>query len=145
MSTVKLVDVYKARNPHVFLYRLLDERPPEASISHHGMPTMEEHRQFILSRPYRCWYIVQNGTGLWVGAVYATRQNEVGIAILREFQRQGYARAALRALMDEHSPLPTIPGKRAGRYIAHVAPENLPSHALFREIGGRLIQHTYEL
>jgi RimJ/RimL family protein N-acetyltransferase len=142
--TVKLLDVYRVRDPHVFLYQLLDERPPEASISHHSMPTMEAHRAFVLSHPYRCWYIVQNGTGLWVGAVYATFQNEVGIGVLREFQRQGYAKAAVRALLEEHGPLPSIPGRRAGRYLANVAPQNHPSHALFRALGGRLIQHTYE-
>lgn len=106
---------------------------------------MEEHRAFVFSRPYRCWYIVQNGTGLWVGAVYATDRNEVGVAILREFQRQGYARAALEALMAEHGPLPAIPVKRSGRYLANVAPNNEPSHALFHALGGRVIQHTYEL
>jgi len=140
---IKLLDVYKARDPHVFLYKLLDERQPEQSISHAGMPTLEEHRKFVLSRPYRCWYIVQNGTGLWVGSVYATERNEIGIAILREFQRQGYARAAILEMMVEHAPLPAIPGKRAGCWLANVNPHNEPSGTLFRALDFKLLQHTY--
>lgn len=142
---VRLVDVYKVRDPHVFLYLLLNERRADESISHNGMPSMQEHRRFILSNPYRCWYIVQNEGGLWVGAVYATERNEIGVSILREFQRQGYARAALTELMDEHGPLPAIPAKRTGRYIANVNPENAPSRALFEKLGGKLMQYTYEL
>jgi RimJ/RimL family protein N-acetyltransferase len=142
---IKLVDVYKARDPHVFLYKLLDERQPEESISHRGMPSMEEHRRFILGRPYRCWYLVQNATGLWVGTVYASDRNELGVSVLREFRRQGYARAALHAIIAKHDPLPAIPGKRAGGYLANINPQNEASIALFRALRFRLLQHTYEL
>lgn len=142
---IKLIDVYKVRDPHLFLYKLLDERLPEESISHRGMPTMEEHRQFVMRHTYRCWYIVQNGTGMWIGAVYATHRNELGVAILREFRRQGYARSALMALMDLHGPLPAVPSLVPSRYIANVSPSNPASAALFQALGAKLMQHTYEL
>lgn len=128
-----------------FLYRLLSERPAEANISHAKMPSMDEHVKFVRSMPYRYWGIVSNLPGRDVGAVYVTEENEVGVAIAREYQRQGYAEAALRDLLRAVDPLPALAGKRRGAFIANVAPANQRSHALFQKLGGRPIEITYEL
>ena len=147
--SVRLVDVYHggkvARGAIEFLYELLAERPQDANISHGAMPTMEQHRQFVHRRPYRAWLLVENADGIRVGAVYLTDRNEVGVAILRQFNRQGLARAALRALMMAFQPEEPIPAVRPAKFVAHINPANAASIALFEGLGARHIASTYEL
>jgi RimJ/RimL family protein N-acetyltransferase len=142
---IRLVDVDSCGEEAVaVLYQLLKERPPEASISHDALPSLEEHRAFVRSQPYRVWFLARDGEQT-VGAIYATERNEIGIAILRQHQGKGHAKAAIRQLIAQLPPLPASSSLRRGRYVANVAPDNAVSHALFRELGGKVIQWTYEL
>src|SRR5688500_17894693 len=100
---IRLLDVYAASDAADFLYRLMLERPAEALIAHRKQPTMEQHLAFMAARPYRAWCLVEAGQRR-VGAVTLTPNNEVGVWILREFQRKGFARAALQELMRSHQP-----------------------------------------
>jgi RimJ/RimL family protein N-acetyltransferase len=126
------------------LYELLSERPPHANISHSGMPEFAKHEAFVKSKPYRQWFLILNEYGQRVGAAYLTSQNEIGISILKRYQRQGYALQALTEIRKIPPLLPII-GKRSKNYIAHVAPQNEASHALFTRAGGKPIQVTYVL
>jgi RimJ/RimL family protein N-acetyltransferase len=103
------------------------------------MPTLTEHQAFVRRRPYREWWIIDAGEtdkGTWpVGSVYLTERNELGIAILAEHQRRGYARAALQQ----------VRARVKGPTLANVAPANDRSHALFKALGGEVVQHTYRL
>ena len=138
------------------LYQLLLERPQEANISHRAPPPYEHHVGFVRSHPYQHWYIIEverfrGEPGYehdgWdaVGAISATKQNEIGIAILKAHQGKGYAAAAITQFLLDHRPLPAIPSQRSGRWLANVAPDNAPSHALFKRLGARHISTTYEL
>lgn len=146
---VKLADVYRSghaeRASVAFLYQLLRERPLEANISHRGMPSFAAHQEFVCKRRYRAWFLVLNEHGEQVGAIYATHANEIGIFIARPHQRRGYGRAAIQALRATLEPRATVDGRPGGRWLAHVAPNNAPSHALFRGLGARPIEVTYEL
>jgi len=141
---IRLVDVYQAPEAADLLYRLMQERPAESAIAHRRTPTPEEHRAFMAAKPYRAWCLVQAG-GRYVGAVTLTPNNEVGVFILREFQRRGHARAALLELMRAYQPLPAIPAVRPGHFVANVNPANAASIALFVSLGGRHIANTYQL
>lgn len=139
---IALRDIYRGGQVDqldlMLLYELLQERPPEANISHREMPTYEQHRQFVTRRPYEAWYAIEQKAGeegLRAGAIYLTRQREVGIFLLRIFHGNGWAREALRLLREQHP----------GPLLANVAPGNERSHAFFKAAGGRVIQHTYEL
>ena len=146
---IVLLDIYNNRVPFPqavqFLYQVLQERPPEAGISHTTMPTFESHRAFVTRQPYRKWFIIATAEGEWVGALSLTDRNEIGIAILKAHQRKGWALAALQCLQVTVEPLPAETGVRRGRFIANVAPGNRASHALFLKAGGHGIQMTYEL
>lgn len=126
------------------LYSLLAERPDYANISHARMPSYSEHWAFVAGEPYRVWWIISAG-GSDVGAIYATRANEIGIAVKREFQRAGIARLAILELMRKLEPVSPDRSLVPARFVAHVAPENTPSIYLFEGLGGRKIQVTYEL
>jgi RimJ/RimL family protein N-acetyltransferase len=129
-------------------YRLLKERPAEANISHTTMPTFEQHQAYLLSNPYQAWYAIVDEdaqTGQFVGAILLTKRNEIGIGILKEHRRKGYARAAVSLIMRMHDPAPAIPGERRGSFLANINPDNHASIWLFTSLGARLIQYTYEL
>lgn len=126
------------------LYDLLAERTPGQSISHKAMPTYREHQAFVASNPYQFWYLIsgQTRTDFWggklnemLGAIYLTRQREIGLSIFRAHQRKGYGRAAVLELMRMHP----------GRFLANVNPANEASRKLWESLGGRLLQVTYEL
>lgn len=145
MTTITFSDVYGMNGePHVgavsLLYQLLAERPENANISHAKMPSLDEHHAFVRSRPYRLWYEIKYGAEQ-VGAIYATHHNEIGIAILLDQQRQGYATDAIREFVKTVEPLPV--GR--GAWLANVAPKNWRSKILFEKLGSRIVQLTYEI
>jgi RimJ/RimL family protein N-acetyltransferase len=141
---IRLVDVYEVPEAAELLYRLMQERPADSTIAHRRTPSMEEHRAFMAAKPYRAWCLVQAG-GRYVGAVTLTPNNEVGVFILREFQRKGHARAALQELLRAYRPLPAVAAVRPGYFVANVNPANKASIALFTSLGGRHIANTYQL
>lgn len=147
---VRLVNVYRSGGIRPgaieFLYRLLAERPRVASISHGTLPTLGQHRRFVRSRPYRAWYVVETAAlGERVGSVSVTMRNEIGIAVRRARRRKSYARAALLTLLATLKPLKGVPSVRRGKFLANVAPGNRRAHDLFKGLGARAVQVTYEL
>jgi RimJ/RimL family protein N-acetyltransferase len=142
---MRLLDVYGNPAAEALLFKLLQERTPEQSISHKDMPTLEEHRAFIASKPYEAWYLVEVVVDIvdcvaliteLVGAVYLTRQREIGVGILKQYRGNGYGKHAVKAVMERH------PG---GRFLANINPQNEASIALFRNLGfGGPIQITME-
>ena len=141
---MKLVPVYGDSNAAGVLYELLDERTVENRISHERMPTYAEHEAFIASHPFRYWYLIEV-EGERVGALEVTDLNEIGVAILRRHQRRGYGRAALKLFLATHEPLPPIPAKRNGRWLANIAVSNEGSKAFFRKAGFVPLQETWAL
>lgn len=141
---MQLLDVYRAPYAEDVLYQLLSERPKENCISHEKMPSLEEHAAFIDSRPFRYWYVIE-AHGVPVGAVEVTDLNEIGVAILKKYQRLGLARQALSLFMSTHEPLPAIPAKRNGKWLANIAVNNRSSKKFFSAVGFRPLQETYVL
>jgi RimJ/RimL family protein N-acetyltransferase len=135
---MRLVDVYQdGPTPATIdtLYRLLEQRTAAESISHQAMPSLREHADFVRSRPYEAWYVIHDPEDP-AGAVYLTRNDEIGIFILRAHRRNGISRRTVKALMEKH------PG---ARYLANINPDNAASIGLFEGLGFRHIQNTYEL
>jgi RimJ/RimL family protein N-acetyltransferase len=131
-SIVTLVKVNKS--DYKFLYELLKKRDPNANISHKIMPTYKDHIKFIKSRPYKVWYVIHFRNSK-VGSIYLSKQNEIGIFLLKKYQGKNIGQLALQLLMQKN------PQKR---YLANVSPKNLKSISFFKKNKFRLIQHTYE-
>lgn len=133
-SPIKLVDVYKIDSVRV-LYNFLEMRLKEkhGNISHTKMPTYEDHCAFYCRKPYKGWYLIDNGI-YFLGAIYLSKQNEIGIFILPEARGNGYANLAIEMLMKAH------PEKQ---YLANINPNNMPSIRLFEKLGFTQLQVTY--
>jgi len=116
------------------LYTMLSERSPSENISHKVMPSMPEHMKFVNSRPYKEWWLICVGEDA-VGAIYLSKQNEIGVGILRRVRRLGYGQAAIRAMMERH------PGERLA---ANINPENHRSIHIFKKLGFKHVQATLE-
>ena len=131
-----MISVYRLPKtaPRV-LYDLLMERTPHVNISHRRMPTWRQHLRFIATRPYTAWYII-NSHREYVGAIYLTAADEIGVGILSLWQGNGFGPRAIRLLMRKHP---------RARYLANINPRNETSIRMFRRMGFRLIQQTYEL
>ena len=118
-----------------FLFKLLKERDPNANISHKKMPTFLEHEQFVKSKPYSYWYVIELSRKK-IGTIYLSKNNEIGIFIKKEYQNKGIASEALKLLINSH------PKKR---FLANVSPKNKFSAKFFKNNNFKLIQYTYEL
>lgn len=115
-----------------FLYQLLKERGPHQNISHSELPTLWDHIAFVNSRPYWAWYCFEDLiSGLDVGSVYLTKDAEIGVFILKDKHRQGYAKAAVYELMARHP---------RQVYYANINPKNVASIAFFESLG--FVRHS---
>ena len=133
-SGIRLTNVYDDPQSCSILYELLKERDEATNISHRSLPYPVDHINFFESRPYRHWYLVKSDEQV-VGACYLTHKDEIGIFIFKAHQGKGYGRAAVRELMRENGGL---------RYKANINPQNERSANLFKSLGFKIIQHTYE-
>ena len=128
------------------LYRLLCERTDakNVNISHVTLPSYEDHQYFVRNHPFQAWYLIRvqtkDGSLDSVGSIYLTKPpsasragSEIGIAVFKDRWRNGYARAALRGLMEIHGP---------GPYFANINPKNAASLALFFSEGFGFCQMT---
>lgn len=120
------------------LYLWLSQRTPDQAISHREMPTYDRHALFVAERPYEAWYLIRTmefDDPRYVGAIYLTKEREVGIHLDMAERGNGYGSEALAELRKKHP----------GRLLANINPKNLASIAFFKRHGARLLQHTYEL
>lgn len=132
---MKLVDVYGEPVATALLYSLLSERGEDVNISHRELPPIEQHSAFLRSRPYAAWYLIATDER-YVGAIYLTRDDEIGVFIRKDQQGHGYGRAAVELLMKTHP---------RERFLANINPANARSIRFFEQLGFRHIQNTYEL
>ena len=142
LSPIAYGDETRFHQQAVFLYDLLKERDPVANISHKALPPFFMHVQFILSRPYHCWNLIEvKGIheGMWampIGSVYLTKADEIGLFLAKPFQGQGYGRRVLNILFEAYP---------REMYLANIAPRNEGSKRFFEGQGFRHIQNTYAL
>ena len=135
MAALRLVSVYKRKDALPLLYRLLLERDHKVNISHRRMPSLAQHKKFVASKPYKSWKLILAPGGP-VGAIYLSRQNEIGLFILKASQKKGYAKAALALLMKKN--------RKERRFLANVNPQNKRSIDFFKNMKFKHIQNTYE-
>ncbi len=123
------------KEDHVFLHELLLQRRPLVNISHKRMPTWEEHVKFVKSKPYAKWYIIYKKTDK-IGTIYLSKQHEIGIHILKKYEKESTQIESIKELMSLNSK---------SKFRANVSPKNKKYITLFKKLGFEMVQHTYEL
>jgi len=130
---IKLKEVTKS--DYRFLFNLLVERDRKITISHKKMPSYRKHVDFVKSKPYTKWYIIYNQDSK-CGAIYLSKQDEIGIHLLKNCNDDLVREKSLYLLMKKN------PRKR---YLANLSPKNLKGRNFFKSRDFKLIQYTYEL
>ena len=132
-SEIKLTLVSK--NDAQFLYDLLKGRESDVNISHKKMPTYAQHMKFIESKPYSKWYIIKLSNKK-IGSAYLSKQNEIGIFIIKNMHQQKLGTSVLNILIKKN---------HRKRYLANINPKNKKSMGFFKKNGFKLVQYTFEL
>ena len=137
-QVIKIKDVklkIVTKSDHSFLYELLKQRDSIVNISHKKMPSYKDHVKFILSKPYSKWYVIQYDDQR-VGSIYLSKQNEIGIFLIKTMHRKKIGQIALKMMMEKH------PRKR---FLANINPKNKKFIKFFIKNDFKLIQYTYEI
>jgi len=131
-SNIKLNQVTK--NHMLFLYELLKNKDPNSNISHKKMPSYDEHVEFVMSKPYTNWYIIECDKKN-VGTIYLSKQDEIGISINNDYEYDQIVKTALKLLMKLN------PRKR---YLAKVSPNDVRSQEFLLKNGFTGLENIYE-
>ena len=132
-SDVKLKQVTK--NDALFLYDLLKNKDPNANISHKKMPSYDEHVEFVMSKPYTNWYIIECDKKN-VGTIYLSKQDEIGISINNDYEYDQIVKPALKLLMKLN---------QRKRYLANTSPKDVSAQEFLLKNGFTGLEYVYEL
>ena len=132
-SSIKLNQVTK--NDTLFLYDLLKNKDSNANISHKKMPSYDEHVEFVMSKPYTNWYIIEYEKKN-VGAIYLSKQDEIGISINNDYEYDQIVKSALKLLMKLN---------QRKRYLANVGPKDVKSQEFLLKNGFTSLEYVYEM
>lgn len=142
-------DVHSLNGAVDLLWALMLTRSREearhTNISHREMPTFEQHLEFVRSKPYYLWFIIFAPAVGPIGAINVTERNEIGIVLDPRYRGRGWGRESVQHLLKVYPPLPAIPSKRPGHFVANINPKNEASIRLFTSLGGVHISNTYKL
>lgn len=132
-SPIEWIKWIKIQPTHVkFLYRLLSQREAHQNISHKVMPTFEAHTNFVNSKPYLEWYIIVVDN-LFIGAIYLTKEFEIGLFIDKKYRGCGFGSIALNKLIQETHIRPLY---------ANISPRNIRSQKFFERNGFQFKEFT---
>ena len=132
----------KAESKQVsFLFKLLKARNSNNSISHNVVPSLNSHKKFVLSYPYRCWFIIQKSNKP-IGSVYLTKLNEIAIHFLSHKDMVLY-KLVLLFILNTFNPLRGVPSVRSDFFIINLPINNNITSKLIKKLGGKKIQETY--
>ena len=132
-SSINLNQVTK--NDTLFLYDLLKNKDPNANISHKKMPSYDEHVEFVMSKPYTNWYIIEYDKKN-VGAIYLSKQDEIGISVNNDYEYDQIAKHALKLLMKLN---------QRKRYLANTSPKDVRSQEFLLKNGFTGLEYVYEM
>ena len=119
-----------------FLFNMLKERTKKESISHKKMPTYKEHKKFVKSEPYKMWSLILDDSDNYIGTCYLSKQNEIGIFLLKRYRRKGIGSMLIEYLIEV---------LKEKEYYANINPKNVKSVEFFKRLGFKHIQNTYRL
>ena len=132
-SNIKLNQITK--NDVLFLYELLKSKDPDSNISHKKMPSYDEHVEFVMSKPYTAWYIIEYNKKN-AGSIYLSKRDEIGISINHDYNYEKIAKPALKLLMELNP---------RNRYLVNVSPKDIRAQEFLLKNGFSGLEYVYEM
>lgn len=120
------------------LYALLHAR--QSGISHVSMPSLSDHRRFVLNHPYRFWYIIEQDRAA-LGSLYFHFDNSIGLSMPR--QSWAMTRATLSQALALHKPLKGVKSVRSSHFFVNVRPGDHVLRRALIDLGWGALQVTY--
>ena len=122
------------------LLKLLESRG--YSISHHNLPTKDDHLLFVKSKPYRYWAIVLENN-LPVGTVYIQPNNSIGLNLLQ--QKKQLMHKILRHIKTSFNPLKEVKSKAPPYFYVNISYANKKLGKILCELDASPIQVSYKI
>ena len=139
-DSIGLIKVDKTEEHVSVLYEFVINR--DHNISNTILPSYEEHKKFVHSHPYRCWYLIRKDSQ-FIGAIYLLKSNNIGASTISGCEK--YIGQAIQRLVSKYKPLPAIKSVRASVFSINTNPENYDLILELEKLGAKLIQQTYVL
>ena len=137
---IKLIKVQADMEHIKILYNLLKYRKSITNISHNKVPNLKKHKSFVLSKPYRKWFLIENKK-IILGSVYISKINTIGIHFFKV--NKSILKEVLLFIFKEFKPLKKIPSVRTSHYVINISSKNQEYANIIKKIGGNKIQETY--
>jgi L-amino acid N-acyltransferase YncA len=122
------------------LFKLLENR--DYSISHHNLPTKDDHLLFVKSKPYRYWAIVLEDN-FPVGTVYIQSNNSIGLNLLQQKKQHVYK--ILRHIKNSFNPLKEVKSKVPSYFYINISYANNKLGKILCELDASPIQVSYKV
>lgn len=122
------------------LLELLEKR--NHSISHHDLPSKNEHLLFVKTKPYRYWAIVLEDDCL-VGTFYIQKNNSIGLNLLQP--RKQVVHRILRKIQTDFEPLKEVKSKVPSYFYINVSYSNEELKGILSELDAVPIQTSYKI
>jgi len=133
MSIKNLVKLKEVTEDNAeFLYEMLKERDSTVNVTHQKLPLFNEHLEFIKSKPYDAWYIIEIESKQ-VGHIYIDNENRIGWFIKIEFKGFGFVIPAFEELKILH---------KRKIYFGKVNPNNFEAQNLLTKLKF-VLKNTY--
>ena len=139
---IDLIEVEPIPKHINFLYALLKFREQKESISHYKLPSLKNHKKFVLNSPYRYWFLIKEKEML-IGATYISKTNTLGLHLLNI--NHSVVESVLLFILERIKPLKPIPSIRNELFTINLNNNSNSLANIIRKIGGLKIQETYIL
>lgn len=123
------------------LFSLLSKR--EFNISHKNMPTYSSHKEFVVSNPYRYWFLIIFDKE-YIGSFYIQFDNSISIKI----DKAHYSNA-IKQIIDfiklKFLPSPALKSLVSQNFFINVPAEDSGFNNNLKKIGYKQSQISYEI
>jgi len=137
-----LIKVDKTEKQFPILFEILSKRESEHKISNNKIPNYENHKQFVLSHPYREWFIIKY-LNSFIGTTYLTIDNILGIYVFRD--QISALEKVIFFILNYYDPLPAIPSVRNKYFQINISSKNKIYKKIIEDLGGKKLQSSYIL
>jgi len=120
------------------LYFLLKNR--KYSVSHNKLPSITEHRKFVIENPYLEWYLFYRDKNL-LGTFYLQSDNSIGINLNKP--KKDDLLEIIKYVKINYNPLPPIKSLRRREFFLNVAAENLDLIRILKKLDKTEVQRSF--